>query len=505
MAVSVLRRYTPPTCTLEIMAKKSPLSRWTDQQVLKDVRFRLAIDGPHLSSDRHLRVQGDRTQLDTLCDVVDAYVQQMLNQSASHFSQSLFQPLPDVSGKHPSESSSSHRAAAPIPMQPGRSVVPPDVLLNRTESSATLPDISAIQQSNGLGVVVPSGFALLPKGKLKHQLWLGTLAPPQRPFIVLSTLELFDLANALEQYRADALILPDLQQSGWLKSTPAWMKIAAVMVFAVGVTTSVAQVLQQSAPVSTTSEEAPIAESEEASEADDLGAIAPQTREEAGLPDSLGDDPVSVRRAQRRQRRAATEGTPEAQQAPSNPTESRAGIPGESAGSGTPGSSATPPPQPQGIPPELAAIPPVSQQESMRSADRAAEGADEGSPAAPPSAMRQAPAADAAPEESFATSAPSAPPSTIPQVNEVRAYFQQQWQPPEDLDRSVEYHLLIGPDGTLQRVTPLGQTARAYASQTGMPPLGQRFVSRLENNRSAQIRLILQPSGQVRAFLESWN
>lgn len=50
---TILRRYTPPTCRLELIAKSSPLSRWAGQPVLKNLRFRLSFDDPRLPDEQH--------------------------------------------------------------------------------------------------------------------------------------------------------------------------------------------------------------------------------------------------------------------------------------------------------------------------------------------------------------------------------------------------------------------------------------------------------------------
>ncbi|NJR40541.1 MAG: DUF4335 domain-containing protein, partial [Leptolyngbyaceae cyanobacterium CSU_1_4] len=63
MASSVLRRYTPPTCTLEVAAIGSALSRWTEQAVLKNLRFELSFDDPTLVSDQQTTIRADLNQL----------------------------------------------------------------------------------------------------------------------------------------------------------------------------------------------------------------------------------------------------------------------------------------------------------------------------------------------------------------------------------------------------------------------------------------------------------
>jgi len=78
---SILRRYTPPTCTLEIVSRSSPLSRWMGRSVLKQLRFDLRFDDPRLPEEQRVNIYGDRDQLETLSEVVTAYVQDLLNSS----------------------------------------------------------------------------------------------------------------------------------------------------------------------------------------------------------------------------------------------------------------------------------------------------------------------------------------------------------------------------------------------------------------------------------------
>ncbi|HEY9646328.1 MAG TPA: DUF4335 domain-containing protein, partial [Chroococcidiopsis sp.] len=89
MAISVLRRYTPPTCTLDVSATRSPLSRWTDRPVLNQLRFQLSLDDPRVLDDRHVTLTGDRTQLEALCEVVADYVQRLLDLDLAQFDPSV--------------------------------------------------------------------------------------------------------------------------------------------------------------------------------------------------------------------------------------------------------------------------------------------------------------------------------------------------------------------------------------------------------------------------------
>ncbi|MBD2102102.1 hypothetical protein H6F94_14650 [Leptolyngbya sp. FACHB-261] len=96
--------------------------------------------------------------------------------------------------------------------------------------------------------------------------------------------------------------------------------------------------------------------------------------------------------------------------------------------------------------------------------------------------------------------APSAPPvvalSDAGRSREVAAYFQGRWSPPESLKQNLEYRLVLGPDGSLQRITPLSRTAGTYLDRTGMPLIGEQFVS---PGAQGALILRLRPDGGVQA------
>lgn len=87
-------------------------------------------------------------------------------------------------------------------------------------------------------------------------------------------------------------------------------------------------------------------------------------------------------------------------------------------------------------------------------------------------------------------------------VRQVVAYFQENWQPPADLNQSLEYRLAIDADGAIARVTPLGKASSLYLSQTNIPLNGEPFIEPLAESGSATIRLLLNPNGKVQAFIE---
>ena len=92
---------------------------------------------------------------------------------------------------------------------------------------------------------------------------------------------------------------------------------------------------------------------------------------------------------------------------------------------------------------------------------------------------------------------------TIPQVTEARNYFQSRWTVPEGLNQRIEYRLKVNAEGTLTRIIPLGRAAEIYLDRTGIPLLGETFVSPLNNQEEATLRLVLLPDSKVKTFLEN--
>ena len=185
--LTTLHRFTPPTCTLEIKGKKSPLSRWTEQDLLKEFKFKLSFDDPRLSSDKQIMVTGDRLTLEQLKIAVDKYTQKNLYNS--------FISKVDI------ESDRNYQNNQPY---------------------------------------------LKPKGLTNHELYFGNLKHDSaEEKMTLSTVQLFDLVTALEAYSSQIKALPELQQAQSKKAIPFWGGIAALALFTVGVTA----ILPRTAPM----------------------------------------------------------------------------------------------------------------------------------------------------------------------------------------------------------------------------------------------------------------
>lgn len=85
---------------------------------------------------------------------------------------------------------------------------------------------------------------------------------------------------------------------------------------------------------------------------------------------------------------------------------------------------------------------------------------------------------------------------------EVSNYFKERWKAPAGLTEKLEYSLSINKDGTIERITPLSNTASEYIDSTKMPLPGDPLVSPMEGAGKTNILLVLSPDGKVKASLE---
>jgi hypothetical protein len=446
---SVLRKYTPPTCALEISAKNSPLSRWAGRSVLKHVRFKLSFDDPRISEDQWTTVRGDRSELESLCQVVSIYVQQFLNQSTTLLQDSY-------SGKGLSVNLDGKAVTAVLD--------PPT-----SDPGDRLP-----------------GLSIQPRGILSHELFLGTLATEETgASIRLSAVQLADLATALDEYAADVTALPNLNRPAWLKNPPQWTSIAATFVIAVGLTTSALRLFDrptsQTAEAPTTSQGASSSDQRLALQPLPSPSPSPLTLPTAPPPlSTIPSSPPSIGS----QNSAADNSKVTVPPTPTMPPKIKIVEPPE-------GSVAVSPILPQDAPTILSPepIPPSTARAKISRA-----------PAESQAAQSQ--------ERSLSSAAPSKDSTafdTIPQVAEVRQYFKERWKPPAGLPGDLQYRLVLNPDGSLQQNLPLNEAAGLFLDrpEVGMPLYNSPFVSPLKNSPTAIIRVVLGQDGSVQTFNES--
>ncbi|MFQ4146974.1 DUF4335 domain-containing protein [Chlorogloeopsis sp. ULAP02] len=536
---SVIRRYTPPTCTLEVLAQSSPLSRWVGKSVLKQLRFELRFDDPQLPEEQRVVIRGDRDQLEALCAAVTNYVQEFLQMPPEKF-WATFSGFDDSSK-----------------------------ISDSPELQEQFQSSQAIQTLNTFNTQIPgtqipgTEIYIKPSNHLTHNLFLGSLGyQVSTPVIKLSLLQLFDLATALDEYSADVLALPTLYQRKSSFPIPAWASVAAVLVLGVGLL--------------------PLALQYTSNRKEPQTAKQPSATEEniALEPSPLLNLPNPTPAL-----------TPADQ------------LPPLAFGSGLPIPSSTLPQNPQALPPNQSAVPPISStlpstssptQNTFPSASKSPSGSVFNIPQTtaqnlPNSQAKNTPQTLTKPEAAIqppnslktqqgtvSTSTGQRLPSTLPattsnlpsggiqvppspnvasmpniptgsantqassptnssvsangssklverlranrnssttvatgtlfdtaQVAEAREYLRKRWQPPGSLKQALEYSLIVGVDGTIERIFPIGKAAREYVDRTGMPLIGEPFVSPSRSGQAMRIRAVLNPDGKVQTFPET--
>ncbi|MDY7020358.1 MAG: DUF4335 domain-containing protein [Cyanobacteriota bacterium] len=500
------RKYTPPTCTLEVTTKKPRSGRSKDEDSSEQFQFKLSFDDPRLPEEEYVTVEGDRTQLDQLSQTVISYVQDFLN-NADWFNR-LTQDRPKS----------------------------PNVVHS---------DDEIYLKSDGL---------------LYHDLFFGSLATQNSgPFVHLSALQLFDLVTALEECRDTVDEIRDRSFSFQFQPL-MWFRTLLMMAISIGALTGMIELINFyrqpfGEVVSDSSEEtepAPIA----------LPNITPPVLPPFPSPTPTPTpSPPPIAENLPNVDAAPLPVPPPLFPAASSPPPAQQPIPNVSQQEGMmiilpepqPASPAAPPQtpaQPQNPPPQSAnpavapAIPPASGpttpppipyappvpqvppviqlpplQDSPSSQVVTVLPVDENVNIAPGEEFDEPEQVeDELSEDSYLAQLDKRPETIaatrtedttlfnqIPQVNEVRTYFQENWYPPKNLKKALQYSVQLNADGTIASITPVGQAALSRLSQLELPKLGEPFVSATADGRRPSIRIVLEPSGRVKAFLESFN
>ena len=182
---TVIRRFTPPTCTLEISQKNPDRNFWRLKQANENYQFKLSFDDPRLLEGEKISFSGDRNKLDQLCRVVSTYIEEFVAHSfVDSTSAELFSLEPisfDLSGDEASDSVDKN-------LEDSEQVNQPQV--NQSPHSP---------------------FALT--SLVNHQLDLDSVDLGENlPQISLSVTQLFDLGSALDDYQEAMLILSQEQK-----------------------------------------------------------------------------------------------------------------------------------------------------------------------------------------------------------------------------------------------------------------------------------------------------
>ena len=549
----IVKRYTPPTCTLEVFAAStSPLSLWWGRPLVKELRFELHFDDPKIPKEERVTIKGDRPQLELLSNTISNYVQDFLQQPP--------RSLPLLVGAAPNN------------------------------------EQTTIEKKNKSFVSSTATPYLQPKGLVSHQLFFDPLATEAtgKPEVQLTAVQLFDLATALEQCSAELPLLPDLLQSSRSKRKviPLHRAAAATVVLAVGVTAATTfQLLNQSqseADVQYISSEVSLEPEESAAintrqqdgNENKLAEIptaptpsptlAPSLLQLKTLPPpttvvapatptsderktvSLPSEPDSIEPLEPDPSRTPT--TSQSASQLSNVEEKRTTVviaPQSQLPKPTPTSSLEKStierqeltlshrlsPSSPSLSPSSASSSPSSPSLSRKpSASLSRESSaslsrESSASSSPESSLNNAEELEEEKDNTFAagnTDIPlepfpefadlkedktairdyPAPPKDyialepLPQLEEAREYFQARWRSPEGLNKTLEYRLILNPNGSIKTVIPLGNAAIIYLKQANIPLNDESFVSPLATETNPIIRLVLDPDGTVQTFLE---
>jgi hypothetical protein len=424
--------------------------------------------------------EGSAQELQDLQDILQNYIQDLLQRSHQAFLAGEQNQGVDAQGVEP---------------QPPKEET--SALFSTVERNhqAEGGEDSAVVGENGEGLRVTTSdhnhtaeLAQLPVmrleavGAMEHSLFL----PPDIT-LSLSTLECFDLAEVLDQWQSETLSLPTLPKVA-PTTPPAWLRTAALILVTVGASSSVSLLglqwwQQQQLQVAQSEAASPQANAPELT-LDELSALPnlhgssdytpiPRLPSEVYGPPAPGQPDVSL--------------GIELQGVGALPSGDFAGLPMPP----PPDFSALPPPPPgynlpaTGEPYQTYAPDPYYVEPSRTYDDYSGTSGDSSDYAALPApslSSRSAPAQGLAPAappsaELETVAPPAAESDNASRLGDIAGYFQGRWQPPDNLNGSLEYQLLIGSDGTLQAISPLSDRAGNFIDRTGIPLLGEPITS----------------------------
>lgn len=517
----IVRRYTPPTCTLEIQGKSSLLSRWKGSNIVRNLWFQLSFGDRKLPEAARIKICGDRFQLEELCEIVGEYVQQFLSQTS-------WDTKP--------------------------------VAIN---SSSETPNKPYLRQ----------------KGLLDHELYFSSIAGKKEGKIVkLTSTQLFDLANVLDEFARDITLLPaekelpataeslaivdsapkttrksenSLKKLQNRRKLPSWTATAASFLFASGITFAGMRFYDryQSNPNSSVAlnntSENPNSTPTPTTETN-KGDSVPQPPTIATIPIPSNSLPPSL----------TTQNTPPppptATQTPTTQQQTDINSKNNSTVSENGSNKYSPPPtatttskigntsnrqkndgRRRDVDPVANSKTPSSRNNSNSDNSNNSKNDNELAivttdkiPELPPSestttvkpetTLQRQTYPGYTPHASNTDNIAEAPPvdgnalgitnpatvTAIDRAEQVQQYFKTRWQPPTDLKETLQYNLSISNSGSLLSITPVGKTSATYLDRTNMPLLNESFISPSNNSESTKIRLILNPDGTVQTFQE---
>jgi Domain of unknown function (DUF4335) len=159
------RQFVHNTCELSIDDKKSPFPAWMKFNKPNPLRFSLTVNDPDRPELEPMRVEGDRTKLESLHRTVEDYVKNLVARA----------PLPQINGEDPGK-------------------LPQSAAFDDTINSSDLQHrpIDALKVNDEKPRIEADGLS-------RHLFYLGSGADANTTTMSLNTLQLFDLSSALNE------------------------------------------------------------------------------------------------------------------------------------------------------------------------------------------------------------------------------------------------------------------------------------------------------------------
>lgn len=488
-SLSLIKRYTPPTCILEIYQKKSLFSWTNSNDDFYPINFQLHFDDPRSLHEDKFIMAGDRNLLRNLREKINNYLLNYVGNKKTDFSED-------------------------------------NQLLLALDFTVKNPEIFIEE-----------------KGLCCHQLSYGA---ENKQIVNLTNTQLFDLANALENYHLESKLLWQHQKDNQRKNL---LLLTAIVSF-IGLLGGFWWWRNQQMAFNTTAvdDSAELSNDSVQSNVDDVIPPSPldantippiitpteteAMKNRATLPPppaTLTQPPINPSSSIENNGQTISlnpsqdnnilpppqaPSLPPAPPPPQFPDENIITIPASPLPTNSQSSLPQPPSTPTvstpkiDSPPKLSGLPVLQSLNSQPINNNDSQKNNEIKPNSTnidlnPVAINQAPdLSNLQSRQNQSVKSQQLPTNyTNPLTQQVQKYFEEKWQPPENLNQSIEYRLLVAENGSLNRVTPLGQAAKIFLDRTGMPLLGETIASS-SATESVMIRLILSPNGDVKTFEE---
>jgi hypothetical protein len=219
--------YTAPTCSLLVRSKGSPLPHLARINPPKPIDFDLQIHYPEASDGDRVQIQGTPEQLANLHREIGQYVQNLISEfplpaigqspNPTTTDRGNSTSIPNLPGLRQSQNSTTDRQEAESSAPTQLSLQNISKLLNRWQQDTTAesfadrptPDGEPSVEGERVGATASLPYLTKNSEDLSYSLHLGDLAlTNDREVVILSALQLFDLASILDSATNELGIKP---------------------------------------------------------------------------------------------------------------------------------------------------------------------------------------------------------------------------------------------------------------------------------------------------------